>query len=229
MKKIFEIIFNFLETRLGIKEVIEKDLCKRVPILNWTYYFGGVAASLFMLQLLTGILLFIYYQPTTEEAYNSVMNITSNIPFGWLIRGMHVWGAHLMIVAIFCHMSRIFFQASYKNPREINWMVGILLLLGTLTFSFTGYLLPWTQLSYWATTVGTEVPGSVPIIGEYIKILIRGGESISQITLSRFFVIHVTVLPIVVLLLVITHLGIVRLLGISEPVSNLSSQNKEEE
>ncbi len=221
MKKAFpQKIFDYIDTRLDLKGLIEEDLCKRIPVLNWTYYFGGLSFSLFTIQVITGILLLVYYQPSTTEAYDSVVNITNNIPFGWLFRGIHVWGAHLMIVAVFCHMTRIFFQGAYKYPREINWVSGVCLLMSTLAFSFTGYLLPWTQLSYWATTVGTEFPAAIPVIGPYIRSLIRGGDSVSQVTLSRFFVIHVTALPLLVLILVGGHLMIVRKLGISEPVSN---------
>ncbi|MFQ5560367.1 MAG: cytochrome bc complex cytochrome b subunit [Nitrospinota bacterium] len=223
--RFFGALFEFLDKRYYIGEGIEKDLCKKVPILNWTYFFGGLSLFLFMLQIVTGVLLLIYYQPTTGEAYNSVRNISYTIPFGWLYRGLHVWGANFMIVAVFCHMSRIFFQGVYKEPRELNWVIGVCLLLATLTFSFTGYLLPWTQLSYWATTVGTEFPAAVPIVGEYTRTLIRGGEEIGQITLSRFFVLHVTVLPLAVLGLVGLHLMIVRLVGISEPISNLKTRD----
>lgn len=223
IKTVYEMIFDFFDKRFDIKDLIEKDFCKKVPSLNWTHYFGGMSFTLFMAQLVTGALLLVYYQPNTSEAYDSVVNITNNIPFGWLFRGVHVWGAHLMVIAVFCHMTRIFFQAAYKEPREINWIIGVCLLMSTLTFSFTGYLLPWTQLSYWATTVGTEFPAAVPVIGPYLKVLIRGGEEISQVTLSRFFLIHVTVLPLIVLGLVGAHLMIVRTLGIAEPPGNLNN------
>jgi len=220
IQKIYQIVFDFIDDRLDIRGLIEKDICKKVPVLNWTYYFGGLSFSIFITQVITGCLLLVYYQPNVTEAYDSVVKITNNVPFGWLFRGFHVWGAHLMIIFVFCHLTRIFFQAAYKKPRELNWMVGVCLMCCVLTFSFTGYLLPWTQLSYWATTVGTEFPAAVPIIGEYIKILARGGEDVSQITLSRFFVIHVTVLPLIVLSLLGSHMMIVRTLGISETPSN---------
>lgn len=221
----FEKIFDFIDKRFGLKDLIDKEFCKQIPVLNWTYYFGGLAFSLFIIQVFTGILILVYYQPTTSEAYNTVVNITNNIPFGWLFRGVHFWGAHLMIIAVSCHMGRIYFHGAYKEPREINWMIGVCLLTSTLAFSFTGYLLPWTQLSYWATTVGTEFPAAIPVIGPYMKDLIRGGEDISQITLSRFFVIHVTVLPLLVFVLIGGHLIIVRKMGISSPVSNLKKKN----
>lgn len=226
IKSVFQKIWNFLDERYGVWELVEKDLLKKVPNLNWTYYFGGATLFFFQVQVISGVLLLIYYRPTIEEAYASVMNITNNIPFGWLVRGFHAWGANLMIITLLLHMSRVFYQGSYKNPRELNWVVGVGLLSFALVFSFTGYLLPWTQLSYWATVVGTEIPAAIPYIGPYLKAYIRGGEEITQYTLSRFFALHVVIIPAALCGLLGLHLLIVREVGISEPVSEIKKREK---
>lgn len=226
-KSLFQKIWDFLDERYDVGELFEKEMCKKIPKLTWTYCFGGAALFFFQIQVITGILLLIYYRPTIAEAYASVINITNNIPFGWLIRGFHAWGANLMIIALLLHMGRVFYQGSYKNPRELNWVIGVGLFTFSLTFSFTGYLLPWTQLSYWATVVGTEIPGAIPVAGPYIKAMIRGGEEISQYTLSRFYALHVVILPAVLGGALMLHLLIVKTVGISEPVSEIKKREKE--
>jgi len=212
-------IYGPLDDRLNVKDAIEKNLYKPVPKhVNYTGCFGGIALFLFILQVITGILLLLYYKPTTEEAYNSVMIITNDVPFGWLIRGLHFWGANLMIVTIMLHMLKVFITGAYKKPRDFNWVIGTMLLFLTLAFAFTGYLLPWSQISYWATTVGTEIPGAFPIIGKQLVIFIRGGEEISSLTLTRFFAVHIVILPIVTALFMALHFIMIRKLGISGPL-----------
>jgi quinol-cytochrome oxidoreductase complex cytochrome b subunit len=182
-----------------------------------TYYFGGIALFLFGIQVVTGTLLALYYKPTPDAAYESVKFITSDVSFGWLIRSVHHWGANLMIVFVALHLLRIFFQAAYKYPREITWVVGVGLLGLTLVFGFTGYLLPWDQRAYWATVVGTEIAGSVPLVGDSLFLLLRGGADVTEATLSRFFGIHVLALPLLIAGLLAIHLVLVHQLGLAHP------------
>jgi quinol-cytochrome oxidoreductase complex cytochrome b subunit len=212
-------IYGPLDERLDLKDAIEKNLYKPVPKhVNFTGCFGGIALFIFILQVMTGIMLMLYYKPTTDEAFNSVMTITNDVPFGWLIRGLHFWGANLMILVVMLHMLKVFITGAYKKPRDFNWVIGIILLMLTLGFAFTGYLLPWNQISYWATTVGTEIPGAIPFIGKDIVSFIRGGEEISPITLTRFFAVHIVILPIITVVFMIMHFIMIRKLGISGPL-----------
>lgn len=212
-------IYGPLDQRLGIRKALEKALKKPIPPhVNFLFCLGGIAFTLFLVQVITGIMLLMYYRPTTTEAYESVVYITNEVSFGWLIRGIHYWASNLMIVAVFLHMLRVFFYGAYKPPRDFNWSTGVILFILTLGFAFTGYLLPWNQTSYWATTVGTEIPGAVPIIGKYLASLIKGGAEISQITLTRFFAIHVVILPAFMLLFLVAHFLMIRKQGISGPL-----------
>jgi len=213
-------MYNFVENRLGIKEILDLEVFYKLApsYLGIFSCFGGITFFMFILQVVTGILLLVYYIPTTAQAYDSVVHITNNVPFGWLIRGIHHWGANIMIITVFIHMGKIYFHGIYKNPRELNWVTGIILLTCTLSFSFTGYLLPWTQLSYWATVVGTEIPSALPVIGDYIKIFLRGGADVSQITLTRFFAVHIMVLPAAVVMFIVLHIIMIRRQGISGPL-----------
>jgi len=144
--------------------------------------------------------------------------ITNVVPYGWLIRGLHHWGANLMVLMVMLHMVRVFAYGAYKPPRDFNWVVGVVLLLLTLAFGFSGYLLPWNQVSYWATTVVTDATGALPLIGEYLKYFIRGGPEVSQLTLSRFFTLHVVILPALTAVFLFLHFGMLRKQGISEPL-----------
>ena len=213
-------MYNFVENRLGIREILDLEVFYKLAPSHLGIFscFGGITFFIFTLQVITGILLLIYYVPTTAQAYDSVVHITNNVPFGWLIRGIHHWGANIMIITVFIHMGKIYFHGIYKNPRELNWVTGIILLVCTLSFSFTGYLLPWTQLSYWATVVGTEIPSAMPVIGEYIKIFLRGGTDVSQVTLTRFFAVHIMVLPAAVVIFIGLHILMIRRQGISGPL-----------
>jgi len=180
-------------------------------------YFGGIALFLFGIQVVTGTLLTLYYKPTPEAAYESVQFVTSDVSFGWLIRSMHHWAANLMILFVVLHLVRVFFQAAYKYPRELTWVIGGGLLLVTLGFGFTGYLLPWDQRAYWATVVGTDIAGSVPLIGDALLQLLRGGADVTGDTMSRFFGIHVLVLPLALAGLLALHLLLVHQLGLADP------------
>ena len=182
-----------------------------------TYYFGGIALFLFGIQVVTGTLLSLYYKPTPEAAYESVQFITSDVSFGWLIRSVHHWAANLMILFVALHLVRVFVQAAYKYPRELTWVVGCLLLMVTLGFGFTGYLLPWDQRAYWATVVGTEIAGGIPLVGDTILLMLRGGTDVTGDTMSRFFGIHVLVLPLLLGALMAGHLVLVHQLGLANP------------
>ena len=177
--------------------------------------FGSLSLYLFLNQVVTGILLMIYYRPTTNTAFESVRYIMTKAHFGWLIRGLHAWGATLMVLCVLIHMIRTFFMGAYKKPRELTWVLGVFIFGCTVTFGFTGYLLPWNQLSYWATTVGTEITGAIPLLGNYMKLLLRGGEGITGETLARFYVLHVVVLPWALTMLIATHLFLMRVQGLA--------------
>ncbi len=216
---LFGIVYGELDERLSIKEALEKALKKPVPPHAWQLFcLGGISFFLFILQAITGTLLMFYYRPTVAEAFSSVQYINNYVPFGWLVRGIHSWGSTLMIIAVFLHMLNVFIRGAYRHPRDFTWVSGVFLFMMTLTFGFTGYLLPWTQLSYWATTVGTELPGAIPVVGEYIKIFIRGGTDVTGATLTRFFAIHVLILPFFITFFLAAHFLMVRRLGIAEPL-----------
>ncbi len=210
-------ILGWVEDRSGISVVVNAGIHVRVPMSANTMYFGGIALFLFMIQATTGTLLSLYYKGTPESAYKSVQYLTSDVNFGWLIRSIHHWGADLMILFVALHLLRVFFQAAYKFPRELIWVVGCLLFMVTLGFGFTGYLLPWDQRAYWATVVGTDIAGSVPVIGGTLLTLLRGGADVTGDTMSRFFGIHVLVLPISLAALIGAHLILVHQLGLANP------------
>jgi ubiquinol-cytochrome c reductase cytochrome b subunit len=210
-------IEGWLEERLRARSLFAALLHVRIPASAATYYLGGITLFLFGVQVVTGTLLALYYQPTPDTAYDSVKTITSVVDFGWLIRSVHHWGANLMIVSLVLHLLRIFVQAAYKYPRELTWVVGVGLLGVTIGFGFTGYLLPWDQEAFWATTVGTEIAGSVPLAGDALLNLLRGGPDVTGATLSRFFGMHVLVLPLLLGLLMVVHLTIVHQLGLASP------------
>lgn len=207
---------NWLDERIGWRSVWEAIFLRKMPKVNWFYTLGSATLFVALNQAITGILLTIYYVPTPDHAYDSVQYITTQVTGGWLIRGMHHWGASLMVVLVILHMLRVIFYGAYKYPREVTWLTGVVLLLLVIGFGFTGYLLPWDQKSYWATTVGTRIAGVAPFIGNWILRIMRGGEDLSAVTLARFFGTHVWVLPAALMLLVGTHLYLVIRNGISE-------------
>jgi quinol-cytochrome oxidoreductase complex cytochrome b subunit len=201
---------------MGWRAVWEAIFLRKVPKVNWFYTLGSATLFVAVNQAVTGILLTIYYVPTPDHAYDSVQYITTQVAGGWLIRGLHHWGASVMVVLVVLHMLRVIIYGAYKYPREVTWMTGVVLLLVVIGFGFTGYLLPWDQKSYWATTVGTRIAGVVPFLGDWILRIMRGGNDLSAVTLARFFGAHVWVLPATLLLLVGTHLFLVIRNGISE-------------
>jgi len=166
-------------------------------------------------QIVTGILLTIYYVPTPDQAYETVRYISTQVPAGWLIRGLHHWGASAMVVLTALHMLRVILHGAYKYPREVTWLTGVGLLLIVLGFGFTGYLLPWDQKAYWATTVGTRIAEVTPLVGRWILLLMRGGEELTGVTLARFYGVHVWALPATLMMLLLAHLYLVVRIGIS--------------
>ena len=203
--------------RAGLDAMMEDQFNRVVPrhATNYIYCFGGIAFVLFLILAATGVLLAIYYQPTPDTAYQSVVDISTLVQFGWWIRSIHHWAAGAMVLLVFIHLLRVFFTGAYKAPRELNWLTGVALFMLTLGFGFTGYLLPWDQKAYWATKVGTDIAGSVPILGHFTLVSLRGGEQISAATLGRFYDLHVLVLPAVIVIFLIGHFWMIRRQGIS--------------
>ena len=208
-------IGSWLDERTGWRQVWETLFLRKLPKVNWLYTLGSASLFVALNQGVTGILLTIYYVPTPDHAYDSVQYITTQVPMGWLIRGLHHWGASAMVVLVVLHMLRVIFYGAYKYPREVTWFSGVFLLLVTIGFGFTGYLLPWDQKAFWATTVGTLIAAAPPVVGEWILRIIRGGEEISAVTLARFFGVHIWVLPTALMLLLGIHMFLVFRIGIS--------------
>lgn len=211
-------VYHWIDERLGVTELAALVRHKMVPVHrhSFWYYWGGISLFLFLVQALTGILLLVYYRPGAE-AYESVRQITYQMHFGWLIRSAHAWSANLMLFAIFVHMFSVFFMKAYRKPREFGWFSGIALLVATTLFGFSGYLLPMDELAYFATKVGLEVPGSLPVVGPLIADMVRGGPEVSEFTVQRFFALHVVILPALFLPLLGFHLWLVQKHGNAAP------------
>jgi quinol-cytochrome oxidoreductase complex cytochrome b subunit len=208
-------IGDWLDQRFGWRSVWQAVFLRKVPKVNWWYTLGSATLFVAINQGVTGILLTTYYVPTPDHAYESIQYITTQVPAGWLIRGLHHWGASAMVLLTVLHMLRVIVAGAYKFPREMTWFTGVLLLIVVLGFGFTGYLLPWDQKAYWATTVGTRIAGVTPLIGDWILKIMRGGEGLSAVTLARFFGTHVWILPLTLILLLGTHLYLIVRIGIS--------------
>ncbi|MGB7512024.1 MAG: cytochrome b N-terminal domain-containing protein [Pelodictyon phaeoclathratiforme] len=209
----------FQERFYVVLPVIDYLKKKEVPKhrLSFWYYFGGLTLFFFIIQILTGLLLLQYYKPTEAEAFTSFVFIQQEVPFGWLLRQMHAWSANAMVMMAFIHMFSTFFMKSYRKPRELMWVSGFVLLVLSLGFGFTGYLLPWNELAFFATQVGTEVPKVAPG-GAFLVTLLRGGEEVSGETLTRMFSLHVVLLPGLLMLVLSAHLLLVQVLGTSAPI-----------
>ncbi len=212
--------YRWLDERVGFTALVGLARHKQVPQHKHTvwYYLGGMTLFLFAIQVVTGILLLLYYRPTAEAAFESVEFIMSEVPFGWLIRSLHSWSANLMIFFLFAHMFSVFFMRGYRRPREITWITGACLLFISLGFGFSGYLLPWNSLAFFATKVGTDILGEIPLVGESLLIWARGGEDVTGATLTRFFGIHVAVLPMITTVILGLHLVLVQKHGMSVPI-----------
>ena len=210
----------WLDERYQLKEPTAKILGKPVPryALRWFYCLGGITALLFIIQGATGIMLAFYYKPTAAEAYASIQFIETQVRFGSAVRAIHHWAANGMIVMCIAHMLRVFIMGAYKPPRELNWVSGVVLLIVTLAFGFTGYLLPWDQRAFWATTVGTEIAGSIPVIGDLALIFLRVGWDVSDATLGRFYGLHIIVIPLITVVMLLAHFMMIRRLGVKRPL-----------
>jgi hypothetical protein len=211
---------EWIDRRFQLVEPMKKVLGKPVPMYatRWMYCLGGITFALFLVQGITGILLAFYYKPTPAEAYASIQFIENEVRFGAAIRAIHHWSANGMVVLVVAHMLRVFIHGAFKAPRELNWVSGVVLLLLTLGFGLTGYLLPWDQRAYWATTVASEIMGGVPQIGNLILVFVRGGWDVTAVTLSRFYAVHILALPIIIVLFLGAHFLMVRRQGISRPL-----------
>jgi cytochrome b6 len=214
-------IIAWLKERYDLSALEHFFKKKEVPVYRHTiwYYFGGITLFFFMIQVATGILLLLYYRPTAEAAFESVQFIMTEVRFGWLIRSIHSWSANLMVAAAFVHLFSVFFLKAYRKPRELTWVSGAILFFLSLGFGFSGYLLPWNELAFFATKVGTEIVAVVPLIGDFLLKFLRGGEDVTGATLTRFFGFHVAVLPMITTLFLVFHLWVVQKQGMSVPPS----------
>jgi quinol-cytochrome oxidoreductase complex cytochrome b subunit len=212
---------DWLEERVGWRDMADYMKAKTVPAHRYSYwyYFGGVTLFLFGVQVVTGVLLLLYYRPSSNEAFESVQYIVTQVEFGWLIRSVHSWAANLMVLTAFAHMFSVVFLGAYRRPREITWISGMLLLALVLAFGFSGYLLPWNELAFFATKVGTEMVAKLPLIGHQLMVFMRGGEDVTGATLTRFYALHVAVLPAITTVLIAFHLLLVQRHGMSVPRS----------
>ncbi len=212
-------LWTWLDQRLGLADLQKLAEKKQVPVHRHSawYYLGGMTLFLFVLQVATGILLLLYYRPSAEEAYESIQFLMAEVEFGWLIRSIHSWAANLMVFTLFVHLFSVLLLKAYRPPREMTWFSGMALMGLALGFGFTGYLLPWNELAYFATKVGTEITGAVPLLGSFLGRLLRGGDEVTGATLTRFYGIHVAILPALAGLLLGLHLYLVQKHGMSVP------------
>jgi len=213
-------LYKWVDDRVQLRTLVEFLGKKYVPVHRHSvwYYFGGVSLFLFIIQVVTGILLLLYYKGSEELAFESIQFIMAKVPFGWLIRSIHSWAANLFILTAMVHMFSVYFEKAYRKPREITWLTGMLMFFLAMGFGFSGYLLPWNELAFFATKVGTDIAGVIPVIGKPIMIFLRGGEDVTGATLSRFFGFHVAVLPGIFTVLLGIHLLLVQRQGMSEPL-----------
>ena len=214
-------VASWIEERTGLSILLDVVRHKTVPQHRHSvwYYLGGMTLFLFGVQFATGILLLLYYRPSSAEAFESVQFLMGKVPFGWLIRSIHSWSANLLVLVLVAHMFSVFFMKAYRRPRELTWLTGIALLGLALAFGFSGYLLPWNKLAFFATQVGTEVAGAVPLVGRFTLRLLRGGDQVTGATLTRFYGFHVAVLPALSALALTLHLVFVQKHGMSVPPS----------
>ncbi len=210
---------DWLELRIGWWGFVRKNLDEPMPPgVGWWQTLGNLLLTLLVFQFTTGVALAMYYSPSPQSAYDSVKHITEGVTAGSLVRGLHIWGSTAIVVAMVMHTLRVFFWGSYKKPRELTWVFGVLIFQVMLAFSFTGYLLPWDQKAYWATVVGTRIAGTIPVVGDMMMVLIRGGNEVGALTLTRFYAAHVMLLPASLMAFVGIHLYLVRRHHIAGPV-----------
>ncbi len=214
--RVFGLLYGKIDRTVPIDQSLRQSWSRRLPAnVSWKHAFGGIAYFLFMILVVSGVLLTFYYRPSVDEAYQSIQFIVSEAPFGWLLRDMHVWAASLIVVALLAHMARILFDGAYRTPRETSWWVGLGLFAVVILFGVTGYLLPWDQWAYWATAEFTAGIEGIPLVGGLIAMFMRGDRIVSSATLSRFFALHVIVLPWLAFGLISMHFVIVRGQGIA--------------
>ena len=214
-----KLLRNWLSSRLDLAPALKllfDNLRKPVPVhVNWLFTLGAAIACLLGIQIFSGILLMIHYKPSEREAYDSIAHIMDQVTLGWFVRGLHSWGAHLIMIMLLLHMIRVFVYGGYKSPRELTWVLGVLLFAVVAGFGFTGYLLPWDQMAYWATVVATEAPATIPLAGPLVKEFMVGGSEVADSTIGRFYVLHIIVLPLALAGLVGLHLFLIRYQGVS--------------
>jgi quinol---cytochrome c reductase cytochrome b subunit, bacillus type len=211
-------LVGWIDERTGGASFLTGMLYRKVPKgTNWFYTLGSATLFAFTLQAVTGVFLAMYYTPSATQAYGSITHLTNDVFLGELVRSMHVWGASLMIILIWLHMARTFVFGAYKYPRELNWVIGVVLLILTMVMGFTGYLLPFDQRSFWATVVGVNITGTGPLVGPYLGDFLRGGAEFGQTTLTRFYAIHMLIVPGLIIALIGAHLYLVVKLGTTAP------------
>jgi cytochrome b6 len=213
-------LMHFFEERVRLQGLLGFLSRKTVPRHRYSfwYLFGGLALFFFSVQALSGILLLLYYSPTPQSANESVRFLIDRVPYGWLVRSIHRWSANLLVATVFVHLFSTYFMKAYRKPRELTWLSGLVLLSLVLGFGFTGYLLPWDTTAYFATQIGTEIPRSIPLIGETLVTILRGGEYIAEESIKRLFALHVVILPLLTLIVAAFHLTLNQVHGISTPI-----------
>jgi quinol-cytochrome oxidoreductase complex cytochrome b subunit len=211
-------VLGYVDERTGGGPFLRGFLYRKVPKgTNWYYTLGSATMFAFISQAVTGIFLAMYYRPSAVEAYSSIQHINDDVFLGQFVHGMHRWGSTVMVLLVFLHMGRTFFFGAYKYPRELNWIIGVVLLILTMAMSFTGYLLPFDQRSFWATVVGVNINASGPLVGPYLADFLRGGSEFGATTLSRFYAIHMLLIPGLIVALIGAHLYLVAKLGTTAP------------
>jgi len=238
MEELINYPLDWLEERSGLVGGVKYFLFRNVPSdINWMQTLGSAALTAFLVQAITGVILAMYYTPSAATdpatgkpvAWESIVNISDNLTLGWLVRGMHRWGASVFIILMFLHMGRVFLFGAYKYPRELNWIVGVLILVMGMMEGFTGYLLPWDQTAYWATVVGINLNGTAPFLGPWLAQFLRGGQEISGDTLTRFYSLHMLLIPGAIIGLITLHLYLVIRLGVTSPPWSKDAAGKEAE
>jgi cytochrome b6 len=219
IKKSMSNVYDWFQERLEIQAIADDITSKYVPPhVNIFYCLGGITLTCFIVQVATGFAMTFYYRPTVTEAFASVEYIMTQVNFGWLIRSVHRWSASMMVLNMILHVCRVYLTGGFKKPRELTWVTGVALASVTVSFGVTGYSLPWDQVGYWACKIVTGVPDAVPIVGGLIVQVLRGGVSVGQSTLTRFYSAHTFVLPVVAAVLMLTHFVMIRKQGISGPL-----------
>lgn len=227
MPRFFGLLYGPIDRSLPIDQALRKALAYRLPAhVGWRHALGGVAYLLFMVMVVTGVLLSLHYRPSSEEAYGSIQHIVTGVTFGWLVRDVHVWSATLIVIVVLAHMARVFFDGAYKPPRETSWLIGLMLLFVVLAFGATGYLLPWDQWAYWTVTEVLNTIAVLPLLGGVIVTALTGDAFVSGATLSRFFALHVIILPWIAFALLIFHFRMIRTQGVAPPRGKAKSETE---